>query len=223
MENNPQIETSATTTILEMNDTNQHNYSPHTQILKRPFHSKRNDYEKQFNSNRITGNNNINTQKIPSSKIDNDTPNIISMTTSTTTAKTSTNKTADIIGSLPAQEVSISSMTTIKQIKQRSSDNNNDTSNNINNSTNKLSKVASEKSMTETDTNTGSYNVGQPIIDVLKHHDKNKNTKTSPSTTTTNKKQVDKDKNKKSKRKGKKGSKSNSNNNNNIKTTTLMI
>jgi len=117
------------------------------------------------------------------------------MTTSTTTAKTSTNKTADIIGSLPAQEVSISSMTTIKQIKQRSSHNNNDTSNNINNSTNKLSKVASEKSMTETDTNTGSYNVGQPIIDLLKHHDKNKNTKTSPSTTTTNKKQVDKDKN----------------------------
>merc|ERR1712238_95651 len=154
LENNPQIET---TSALEMNDTNQHKYSPHTQILKRPLLSKRNDYEKQFNSNRIIGNNNINTQKIPSSsKIDNDTPNINSMITSTTTAKTSTNKTADIIGSLPAQEVSISSMTTIKQIKQRSSDNNNDTSNSIHNSTNKLSKVASEKSMTETDANTGS-------------------------------------------------------------------
>ena len=199
MENNPQIETSTTTTALKMNDTNQHKYSPHTQILKIPLLSKRNDYEKQFNSNRIIGNNKIHTQRIPSSsKIDNDnTLNINSMTTSTTTAKTSTNKTPDIIGSLPAQEVSISSMTTIKQIKQRSSHNNNDTSNNINNSSNKLSKVASEKSMTETDANTGSYNVGQPIIDVLKHHDKNKNTKTSPSTTTTNKKQVDKDKNKK--------------------------
>jgi len=61
LENNPQIET---TSALEMNDTNQHKYSPHTQILKIPLLSKRNDYEKQFNSNRIIGNNKINTQRI---------------------------------------------------------------------------------------------------------------------------------------------------------------
>ena len=94
-------------------------------------------------------------------------------------------------------------MTTIKQIKQRSD---NDTSNTNNISSNKLSKVVNEKSIIETDANTGSY-VG-PIIDLLKHHDKNKNITTSPSTTT-NKKHVDKDKNKKIKGMVKKGSKSN--------------